>query len=1300
MASSAKSLDAVRARELYKYFRPDPNTSACHEGGLVASQATSPDTALTAYAQLVAWRLNCQRAMISLIDRETQYFVAESTKTLNFYDNSRHTDPADSLWLGCSSVSKEGRLCERTIALPPSNGDFPCFQITDLKEDPTFCNLPFVSGEPGFRFYAGTPITTNKGVNIGSLFVLDDKPHPPLDPLEIEFLGHMAMIIMQHMQLARDASERRRALQMQKGLSVFVESGSSLERGHMSRSTSYDDLSKAEKKSSTLENTRPSAEGLTAPPPSTGDIVNPQTTSSDDGALVEKKNANAQPPVLTENVVYKDPVQAATSQVPEAEETLSQTFSRAANILHESLFEGDGGVIFLSTKPGITGNDTYSRSGLETGDPATQTGDGTVSVGETPGSADNVSRATWGSGTTRDRSTDILGARFPRKGSSRSFIPVGEAMIASLVKRYPSGKLWLADEDGVASSSEEEATNGALSGPTSEEQLSRKARRRAKENILLKHFSGARSLLFVPLWDAKAGRWFSACFCWSLNPLTTFTYETEVLYTVAFGNCVMSEVSRLESMAADQSKTNFIGSISHELRSPLHGILASNEFLEQTKCDPFQQSLVETISACGKTLLDTINHVLDFSKINSLVKSERSARKPKYSKRHGRLAERGLIKSNQGPLNIVAEIDLAKVLEEVVCGIYAGHAFRDMSKEDQAYLSRGGTSAEGQIMNRSEPDVDIILDIAPHDWTFITQPGAFRRICMNLLGNALKYTEKGYVKVKLEATKLEDSSSQTKKEMVKLIVSDTGKGISSDYLRTKLFVPFSQENHLAPGTGLGLSIVKTVVQLLEGHIDVRSQIGKGSEFTITLPLSRGTSTNDSPSTTPSSTNSAPGAGATEPDVVAAVEEDGNGLSIGVLPPTLFSPGSSIQTRASSLIQDSMLNYITNWFHLNVVSNTPLNPPVSICIIDESMLSSFSAVTLNHMNNGLTPALLVLCRNGLQYSQTPKVFNDGRVIEYLTQPFGAQKLAKALLVLFSRLKEMSTIPTGLPISPETVEGNVVNISSVPSVSAAREMTEVVLDGSHVRLLDNGVALGREDSLNASRALDYHPPDYDDLPENKGKEFPFVAESTQQELDQASTEPAVSTYSTATTSAPFKDHPLAPQSISQVLHDPIQPSEEREESSERDDRTPTLSPSKSFSPKVLLVDDNQINLRLLRTFMKKRKYDLVDMAVDGFLAVEAAKKTCYDIIFMDISMPRLNGFEATSQIRELEEERRATHLRSDQAGPSPSPAFIIALTGLASSKDQKEAFEVGIDLFMTKPVVFKEVGKLLDNWEQNR
>lgn len=135
-------------------------------------------------------------------------------------------------------------------------------------------------------------------------------------------------------------------------------------------------------------------------------------------------------------------------------------------------------------------------------------------------------------------------------------------------------------------------------------------------------------------------------------------------------------VSRLASITADQQKGDFIGSISHELRSPLHGILASAEFLSETESDAFQISLVDTISSCGRTLLDTINHVLDFSKINTFEKNLHDARKPGVRFRRNARRTSSSIKGAPPLMNIYAITDLAAVTEEVIEGVYAGQVYQ------------------------------------------------------------------------------------------------------------------------------------------------------------------------------------------------------------------------------------------------------------------------------------------------------------------------------------------------------------------------------------------------------------------------------------------------------------------------------------------------------------------------------------------------------------------------------------------------------------------------------------------------
>ena len=158
-----------------------------------------------------------------MIDREKQYFVAESTKTLDLVNNDKSEVEGDGLWIGCSTVDKSGRLCEKTIELPPAVGRYPCFTVTDLSKDDRFKDLPFVTGSPFFRFYVGTPLVSKRGINIGSLFILDDEVRQPLTADQESFLGTIAQTVMKHMEITSEAEERKKVLRLSSGMNSFVQ---------------------------------------------------------------------------------------------------------------------------------------------------------------------------------------------------------------------------------------------------------------------------------------------------------------------------------------------------------------------------------------------------------------------------------------------------------------------------------------------------------------------------------------------------------------------------------------------------------------------------------------------------------------------------------------------------------------------------------------------------------------------------------------------------------------------------------------------------------------------------------------------------------------------------------------------------------------------------------------------------------------------------------------------------------------------------------------------------------------------
>lgn len=134
-------------------------------------------------------------------------------------------------------------------------------------------------------------------------------------------------------------------------------------------------------------------------------------------------------------------------------------------------------------------------------------------------------------------------------------------------------------------------------------------KRRNLASALQRVFVGAKSVAFLPLFDGTKNRWFAGGFVWTKTPTRIFTVENELSYLRVFGLTTMAEVGRLHAKAAEKAKTDILGSISHELRSPLHGVVGAVEMLRHTTLDQAQENILRTIDTSGRTLLDTIEHV-------------------------------------------------------------------------------------------------------------------------------------------------------------------------------------------------------------------------------------------------------------------------------------------------------------------------------------------------------------------------------------------------------------------------------------------------------------------------------------------------------------------------------------------------------------------------------------------------------------------------------------------------------------------------------------------------------------------
>lgn len=699
--------------------------------------------------------------------------------------------------------------------------------MPDCRLDSRFDRRPYVVSEIGpVRFYAGVPIISRNGHFIGVLGVADEYPRDGLTVDELQFMQHLAQVIMEHLEWARDRVDRFKGERIVRSLAAFIEGSS----------TVHDETEPAETKDEepgSPSDARPpdiSLAGTRRPPYSRHHSNRSLDLRPTEGSPpAQSRKHNTPPPAGSPIITPAKPVNRLKPA-----DGLSRMYHRAAELLrHSALADG---VVLLGAathiKPaGRTKSGELRVTNEE--DPTLHLTSGSESFGPDSSDSDTAPSA---------RPCRILAYSLADQ-RARADIEEGSALSLGTLEKYfslfPKGKTFSFTEQGAGVSSEDDSAsdreplrNAGEAGESSSEMGgSRRRKPRMDHRELLKKIPGAKTVVFLPLYDYAEDRLAGGCFLWTSVTGRMMNLDEDLSYLRAFGNSIMSQVGRINTQKNEAAKTTFIASMSHELRSPLHGILGAVEFLKSTSTSSHQTDLVNSIYTCGKTLLDTLNHVLDYSKINRLgrVQMRRGARQNKLI---------NFSSDSLDSLNMTAVVDLAVLVEEVVDSIAAGHTFKKLPIPGISEDAGAGTVLLPDAITEaiSEPGtVSILMDICPRtSWMVKTQPGALRRIIMNLFGNALKYTTSGVVMVSLRG---QVNAAETKVDVL-IRVMDTGKGMSEDFQRNRLFVPFSQEDTFQPGTGLGLSIVKQIVDSLGGSLELRSQQHKGTEVDVRIRLAR------------------------------------------------------------------------------------------------------------------------------------------------------------------------------------------------------------------------------------------------------------------------------------------------------------------------------------------------------------------------------------------------------------------------------------------------------------------------------
>ncbi|KAF8301039.1 hypothetical protein DL93DRAFT_2102769 [Clavulina sp. PMI_390] len=946
---------------------------------------TAPDVNFDRIAHLAKLVFHARWVFIILVDKDEQFFKHSSGLPFN-------------------SGARESSFCTHTIL----QEDEPMV-VLDASKDWRFSNNPNVTtttdpSDPNYlkvAFYAGTPLKTADGFNVGSLCIVDDTPRTEFTPRQRHALKEFGAIVMREMELWRDKVQLRIRDRIQTSMEQFTRECLELD-GASSEAPGVSSSATPVPSTSALG----SGPAAGSPSPTSG----PSSSSSPDlsmkrvysnAASLVKSTLDLEGAVVLDvsnfEIIHHSAGGAATvsaSGVSSSASSSTPGSSGGKKIYHGDLFNSALNSPASKMMMGLGGaggaqpnedserdEDSESASAVENDDV-----DPLESLARARKGASGMSSTVSGHEYGRIPALPVLGAAensqtspsadASKKKRHEPLSGEAHAQLASFLSDYPDGRIY----EGIVPS----CFRGIVP-------------------------SNLQYAMVVPIFNVDGQPFILLC-GYTTDRTKHFLEGFEMQYLRAIGVIILSAVLKRRMKLADKAKSLFISNISHELRTPLHGILAAAELLAESGLSPNQQAYLQTVEACGTSLVETVNHVLDFSKLSGTTKSISIKR---------------------------ATTDLVGLLEDTVEGSWVGARARanygnadigsayspPKSKSAANTMSAShlgeGVEADGAIEN----GVETVLDIGFRDqgWLLKCEKGGIRRVLMNLMGNSLKFTDTGFVHITLRELPPEPGSSYVRLE---LAVLDSGKGISKDFLKNQMFQPFSQENPHHTGTGLGLAIVNSIVKSegIRGKVDVYSAEGVGTEIRVTIEA-------EQPSRSSFSRQGL------SDDLTPLTRRDLSHAKIHLLS---FSP----MHRGQDLLRTVLSSYMTDWWHASVVESPE---EANVLLINEDVVPLAELIRTHDTSKPVV--LLASQRGGGPLAKAAVEFQSiGGICHTIYKPVRPSRLFQAL----HRALGPSHSDQSSPISQAPLHRP--HMTQKPSLFSAEEVATAAREAAEAAVAD--------------------------------------------------------------------------------------------------------------------------------------------------------------------------------------------------------------------------------------------------------